>query len=254
MTTIDLRGRPPKALDGYINLIRYYYLEQNYTAKQILELLKAEYGLTISLRHFRTFVSDQGPEFKKNVVVNNDPMLRMRISTCFHLLALEEPEILAVLQNEGIYSSQLLDQTIKLTSINFAGWKINKLALANIRKSMGLYHRIRGQDSIAESNELLRTALLAEYETRLPANYGREYMFRHLSIQGIPVARDRMLTLMKEIDPDGVASRTPAFKAGRDKVGQYLVPGPNYAWCVDGHLKFREYGIGIYATIDGYSR
>jgi len=25
-------------------------------------------------------------------------------------------------------------------------------------------------------------------------------------------------------------------------------------WCVDGHLKFREYGIGIYAMIDAYSR
>jgi len=24
-------------------------------------------------------------------------------------------------------------------------------------------------------------------------------------------------------------------------------------WCIDGHLKFREYGIGIYAMVDAYS-
>jgi len=32
------------------------------------------------------------------------------------------------------------------------------------------------------------------------------------------------------------------------------VPGPDYVWSVDGHLKFRDYKIGIYACIDGYSR
>jgi hypothetical protein len=32
------------------------------------------------------------------------------------------------------------------------------------------------------------------------------------------------------------------------------IPGPNYLWSIDGHDKFRNYGIEIYAGIDAYSR
>jgi hypothetical protein len=79
-------------------------------------------------------------------------------------------------------------------------------------------------------------------------------MQRHLAIRGIPVARDRMFAIMKELDPEAIEARKPKFKAGRDRIGKYVVPGPDYVWSVDGHLKFRDYGIGIYACVDGYSR
>lgn len=36
--------------------------------------------------------------------------------------------------------------------------------------------------------------------------------------------------------------------------GSYTVPGPNYLWSIDGHLKLTNYGIEIYAAIDAYSR
>jgi len=62
------------------------------------------------------------------------------------------------------------------------------------------------------------------------------------------------LAIIKELDPEAVAARQPAFKAGRDRLGIYLVPGPDYVSSVDGHSKFRDYGIGIYASIDAYSR
>jgi hypothetical protein len=119
---------------------------------------------------------------------------------------------------------------------------------------MGLLHRVRGKDALKESNERLKEAIEAELATTLPARYGREYLFRHLSMRGIPVARDRMFSILKELDPEGVAAREPAFKANRDRKGKYIVPGPDYVWSVDGHLKFRDYGIGIYAMVDGYSR
>jgi hypothetical protein len=40
----------------------------------------------------------------------------------------------------------------------------------------------------------------------------------------------------------------------RRKKGQFLVPGPNYQWCIDGHDKLKAYGFEIYAAIDAYSR
>lgn len=36
--------------------------------------------------------------------------------------------------------------------------------------------------------------------------------------------------------------------------GEFIVPGPNYAWSIDGHMKLAPYGIEIYAAIDAYSR
>jgi transposase InsO family protein len=119
---------------------------------------------------------------------------------------------------------------------------------------MGLLHRVQGTDALHDSNANLRTSITAELVSGMPAQHGQEYMWRHLSIRRIPVARDRMFAIMKELDPDAVAARKSAFKAGHDRVGKYLVPGPDYVWSVDGHLKFRDYGIGIYPCNDGYSR
>jgi hypothetical protein len=93
---------------------------------------------------------------------------------------------------------------------------------------MGLLHRVRGTDALHDDNANLQTAITTELVSGIPAQYGRDYKWRHLSIRGIPVARDRMFAIMKEHDPEAVAARKPAFKAGRDRVGKYLVPGPDY--------------------------
>jgi hypothetical protein len=36
--------------------------------------------------------------------------------------------------------------------------------------------------------------------------------------------------------------------------GEYIVPGPNFIWSVDGYCKLKPYGIEIYAAVDAYSR
>jgi hypothetical protein len=36
--------------------------------------------------------------------------------------------------------------------------------------------------------------------------------------------------------------------------GEYIVPGPNYIWSIDGHKKLSPFGFEIYTTIDAYSR
>jgi hypothetical protein len=36
--------------------------------------------------------------------------------------------------------------------------------------------------------------------------------------------------------------------------GEYIVPGPNFLWSVDGYCKLAPYGIEVYGAIDAYSR
>ena len=119
---------------------------------------------------------------------------------------------------------------------------------------MGLLYRVMGSDALKSATDAIREAIKLEFDSKLPAQYGREYMWRHLSICGIPVARDRMFKIMKELDPEGVEARRPRFKEGGDCTGKYIVPGPDYVWSVDCHMKFQAYGIQIYAMVDGYSR
>ncbi|KAM4060319.1 hypothetical protein HRG_014236 [Hirsutella rhossiliensis] len=48
--------------------------------------------------------------------------------------------------------------------------------------------------------------------------------------------------------------RSNSEKDVSEEEGQFLVPGPNYQWCIDGHDKLKAYGFEIYAAIDAYSR
>jgi len=91
--------------------------------------------------------------------------------------------------------------------------------------------------------------LLRSGETTL---YGRQYTYQRLKQAGMPVVRDRMFKILKELDPLGVASRS--IHLSSKARGVYLVPGPNFVWSIDGHHKLSMYGIEIYAGIDAFSR
>ena len=60
-----------------------------------------------------------------------------------------------------------------------------------------------------------------------------------------------MFTALKTVDPIGVEARTRDIQRHR---GEYIVPGPNYIWSLDGYCKLAPFGIEIYAAIDAYSR
>src|SRR5579871_3528648 len=62
--------------------------------------------------------------------------------------------------------------------------------------------------------------------------------------------RDTIWAVYKRLDPDSVARRR-AKKHWH--LGEARCPGPNYCWSLDGHDKFRQFGIQIYAAIDVYS-
>lgn len=51
--------------------------------------------------------------------------------------------------------------------------------------------------------------------------------------------------------PEVIEGRLPGRRRARIN---YVSPGPNDVWHVDGHMKLEPFGIEIYAAIDGYSR
>jgi hypothetical protein len=53
------------------------------------------------------------------------------------------------------------------------------------------------------------------------------------------------------LNPEAVERRRRDIQRGK---GEYIVPGPNWLWSVDGHDKLKPYGIEIYASVDAYSR
>lgn len=56
---------------------------------------------------------------------------------------------------------------------------------------------------------------------------------------------------MRQLDPDGISRRLNDLQRHR---GEYVVPGPNYLWSIDGYCKLEYWGIGLYAGLDAYAR
>ena len=69
--------------------------------------------------------------------------------------------------------------------------------------------------------------------------------------QGYRAREDDIRNALKLQDPAGTETRKLGTK--RKRRLEYIVPGPNYLWSIDGHDKLVNYGIEIYGVIDAYS-
>lgn len=66
----------------------------------------------------------------------------------------------------------------------------------------------------------------------------------------LTVARDTVMRILKELDPEALALR----KARKLQRRTYVSPGPNPAWHVNGYDKLKPYGLPIHGCNDGFSR
>lgn len=123
--------------------------------------------------------------------------------------------------------------------------------MIRFRLACGMFRRSERQNFTAH-NTAMRHALKMQLESGQSVLYGRSLSYQFLRQSGLPVARDRMYTILRELDPAGVEQRP--FSLQKTPRSTYTVPGPNFLWSVDGHHKMSMYGIEIYAAIDGYSR
>jgi hypothetical protein len=86
-------------------------------------------------------------------------------------------------------------------------------------------------------------------------SYDRELIQAHLRVNHAYRAReDDVRYTLKKLDAKETITRKPGPKRRRKRDSEYIVRGLNWLWCIDGHDKFGNYGISIYATVDAFSR
>ena len=75
-------------------------------------------------------------------------------------------------------------------------------------------------------------------------------MWRKLKGKGIIVPRQFVRLAMLELNPQGVEGR----RQMRLRRRQYLSPGQNFVWHIDGYDKLKPYGFAIQGAIDRFLR
>ena len=75
-------------------------------------------------------------------------------------------------------------------------------------------------------------------------------MWMRLKAKGIKAFRSVVRLTLKFLTPRLVEQRRRRRFQRRD----YVNPGPNFCWHVDGYDKLKKYGFAIHGGIDGYSR
>ncbi|CAD6216225.1 GSCOCG00011298001-RA-CDS, partial [Cotesia congregata] len=82
-------------------------------------------------------------------------------------------------------------------------------------------------------------------------NLGYRSLWSKLKMQyHLKVKRDTVYEILKIVDPIGVANRF----GNKLRRRQYLSPGPNFLWHLDGYDKLKQFGFAIHGCIDGFSR
>jgi hypothetical protein len=172
--------------------------------------------------------------------------VKARIQVLFFQVGLEDLDILTVLRDEG--------------------FKIGKYTLIRLRFELGLKRRVCGVEAMQEADRLVRRLVTEELEKGVIDGYGRRYLATHFRQNGHIVARyslplyyrinanwirDRLFRAYRTLNPEAVERRHRDMQRHR---GEYIVPGPNFIWSVDGYCKLKPYGIEIYASVDAYSR
>ena len=156
---------------------------------------------------------------------------KKRIQVLFFDVGLEDQDMLTVLHKEG--------------------FNIGKYTLVRLRFELGLRRRVRGVQQCQEADQLIRGLVAQELEKGVIDGYGRRYLHTHFRQRGIIVARDRLFEAYRTMNYEAVERRKRDLQRHR---GEYLVPGPNFVWSIDGYCKLRPYGVEIYACINAYSR
>ena len=79
---------------------------------------------------------------------------------------------------------------------------------------------------------------------------GYRSMWHALRSEGYMIPREKVASILRELDPDGCEER----RAHRLKRRAYINPGPNFCWHLDGYDKIKPFGFPVHGCIDRFSR
>lgn len=126
------------------------------------------------------------------------------------------------------------------------GVYISIRTVKRILKRLGLRRRVPcTEDIVKEAYEEIESQLRSSGRM-----IGYKTMWKRLQHKGIRLGRNKVRELMLELDYEGVQTR----RRKRIRRREYLNPGPNFVWHVDGYDKLKPYGFAIHGAIDGFSR
>jgi hypothetical protein len=144
------------------------------------------------------------------------------------------------------------DKTIA-SQLNTLGYPTTASTVKDIRLANGWRHRQVTTEQKTEQWEQTYTLVGQALEEGTARSLGREKLQTSLRQDGHRATEDHVRAALAILDGKGSDARKPGMKRKRG-TRVPVIPGPNHLWCIDGHDKFRNYGIEIYAAIDAYSR
>ncbi|EEA18591.1 hypothetical protein TMatcc_005566 [Talaromyces marneffei ATCC 18224] len=219
-------GRPPSDIDQYKEEISSSFLNGQ-SASNITKILSDKYQITVHSQTIRRRLQQWGVSRTNH----ESKELEDKIKELYFQHGLRDRQIIHALEKNGI--------------------KISQSTLTTIRRRLGLHRRVVNPEDIQNINDLVRAEVQKQLNSGRIEGYGRGHLYRFFRLKGYNIARDRLYSIVQELDPDGVKRRKSDVYRRR---GEYVVPGPNYIWSMDGHDKLSFWGIQIYAAIDAFSR
>jgi len=86
----------------------------------------------------------------------------------------------------------------------------------------------------AEADSKLWEIVQAELDKGEIEGYSKELLIKYFCTKGVNTSWDSLFAIVKQLDPVGLSRRTNNLNRKR---GEYIVPGLNFIWSINGHNK-----------------
>ncbi|CDM35782.1 Ribonuclease H-like domain [Penicillium roqueforti FM164] len=130
------------------------------------------------------------------------------------------------------------------------GTPSSERTIRRVRADLSIKLRLSPEEREQQRDDI-EAILISESIISDIEDFGRRTLHRHLRAMGQFYTEKQISTIYRLLRPDVIQGRLPGQKRQRLN---YMSPGPNDVWHINGHLKLEPFGIEIYAAIDGYSR
>jgi hypothetical protein len=223
-TADSLSTMPPSIdLQLFRDELQDLYLINGYTHQQLIHWL-ADQGLVVAPRTLKKRFKDWGITRRQAALT---AAALETISHLFHTTTDDDDAIARTFTAQGTSVSARQVQQARLTH----GWRRR-----NVDPGQREEHR---QQTGLAITELIRDS---------GRNYGRNYLTTALRLQGHRARKGDVEAELRQQDPNSTTNRKPV-RGQRHRRAEFINPGLDHLWCIDGHDKLKAWGIEIYASI-----